>query len=321
MNLIRDFRFESEIVLMELFLKDQMIYPKHLVIETVAGFCPARCVMCIIGESPRKKVMDNTTFATILHKFSPYRKHLEYTTLHGLGEPLLDKKIVDKVRMAKEGGFPSVGFATIAMNLNDDLAIRLLEAGLDTVIFSVDGIKKETHESIRIGADFDAAVENIENFIIRRNSLGNTKIIVRMVRQETNCDEWPAYSEFWQSRLEGRFGDQVSVLDVHNWGGDHGSDVKERLAWAARENLVLCSELSERYYVYVDGRVGLCCADQQGWFPLGSVMEEDPIEIYNRGYFADYREKMFAGKIGQLPHCSSCSLVLSHIDKEYLDVG
>ncbi len=297
-----------------------MIFPKHLEIETVAGFCPAHCVMCTIGESPRKKVMDNDTFSKILERFEPYKGKLEFTTLHGLGEPLLDKRIVEKVGMAKRKGFPSVGFATIAVNLNDDLAVKLFDAGLDTIIFSLDGINKETHEAIRRGIDYDVAVANIENFIKRRNELGKTKIIVRMIRQDRNRDEWPAYRELWQGKLDSRFGDQVSVFDVHNWGGDHGVDVKEKLTAIAKQRPVLCGDLYERFFVYVDGNVGFCCGDQQGWFNLGNVVEEDPIEIYNRGQFAQHRQAMREGRIAELKHCSNCSIVLSRFDREYLDI-
>lgn len=199
-------------------MNKRMIYPSHLQIETVAGFCPSRCIMCTIGDSPRHAIMSLDTFRAILEGFHPYRDHLQFTTLHGLGEPLLDKGIIEKVRLAKEMGFPSVGFATVAMNLDGRLTAGLLAAGLDTIIFSLDGLDKATHEGIRIGTDFDRINNNIDHFIDRRNASGTTKIIVRMIRQDSNRHQWDDYRAFWSARLDERFGDQVSGFDVHNWG-------------------------------------------------------------------------------------------------------
>lgn len=262
-----------------------MIIPKHLQIEIVAGFCPSRCVMCPIENSPRKQIMSDAVFKVVLERFSPYRDYLEYTTLHGLGEPLLDKNIVKKIKMAKNMGFPSVGFATVAVNLSEDLAVALIDAGLDTIIFSVDGIKKETHEAIRKGTDFNKVLLNIDNFIRLRNNQGHTKIIVRMIRQDLNRTEWDDYRKFWMSRQSSDFGDQVSVFDVHNWGGDSGLQIENRLKEISAHTPIVCADLYERFFVYVNGQVGLCCGDEMGWFQLGNVIEEDPVQIYNRGEF------------------------------------
>jgi hypothetical protein len=81
-----------------------------------------------------------------------------------------------------------------------------------------------------------------------------------------------------------------------------------------------CSDLYERFFVYVDGGVGLCCADQQGWFNLGNVLDEDPVVIFNRGKFAEHRQAMEEGRIATLEHCSNCSLIMSRLERQYLDV-
>jgi uncharacterized radical SAM superfamily Fe-S cluster-containing enzyme len=76
----------------------------------------------------------------------------------------------------------------------------LLAAGLDTIIFSLDGFLKNTHEQIR-NVDYDQVKTNILRFIDKRNENGTTKIIVRMIRQESNKDEWDQYRDFWMKQL------------------------------------------------------------------------------------------------------------------------
>lgn len=295
-----------------------MIYPSHLQIEIVAGYCPAKCVMCPIDDSPRRQIMSTITFEQILTKFLPYIGHLKFTTIHGLGEPLVDKDIVSKVQIAKSLGFPSIGFATNAAFLDEQVSKNLITAGLDTIIFSIDGVEKQTHESIRIGIDFEEVVSNVIKFIDLRNELGTTKIIVRMIRQELNSSEWPSYQEFWTNRLDSNFGDQVSVFDVHNWGG--GEIHTNTLKACNSGNPIICTDIYERFIVYADGNTGFCCGDDKGWFKLGNVLNEDPIDIYNSSKFNEYRDAMRQGNIFELEHCKDCSIALSRLESQYIDL-
>lgn len=144
-----------------------MYFPKHLQIETINGVCSAHCSMCTIDQWKRKpQVMSTETFSSILAKFLPYQEHLEYLTLHFCGEPLLDSSLPEKVNIAKNLNFKGVGFATNCTHLNENMAERLLKAGLDTIICSIDGINKETHESIRVRTNFDEIVRNVQQFIL-----------------------------------------------------------------------------------------------------------------------------------------------------------
>lgn len=96
-----------------------------------------------------------------------------------MGEPLLDKCLDNKVRIAKSLGFRGVGFATNCTELSENVAMRLVYAGLDTIICSIDDVNRDTYESIRIGTNFDKIVSNVKNFIKIRNLCGKTSIIPR----------------------------------------------------------------------------------------------------------------------------------------------
>lgn len=197
-------------------------FPSHLQIEVVAGICSADCIMCTIKECPRKGILSMTDYTAMLKKFENHTDKLQYLTLHGMGEPLLDKTLPDKIALAKDKGFPGVGFATNATHLTPEKTEALLDSGLNTIIFSLDGVTKQTHENIRRGVNFDQVLQNVLYFIERRNSWGKTKVILRMIRQESNEHEWESYKNFWNEKLSPEYGDQVSVFDVHNWGVREG---------------------------------------------------------------------------------------------------
>lgn len=176
------------------------VIPKHVQIETINGVCTARCTMCTIETWTRKPmVMNKEIFSRILEKFKPYLQGIHYITLHFCGEPLLDREILEKVKIAKEMGFIGTGFATNCTELDEYKSHELIEAGLDTIICSIDGINKHTHESIRIGTNFEEIVSNVKKFIKIRNKSGKTRIMVRFIRQEINKEEWLLFLIIGQS--------------------------------------------------------------------------------------------------------------------------
>lgn len=290
-----------------------MMIPKCVQIETITGACTARCIMCNYKTWKRPRhIMSQETFVRILERLAPIRDHLEYMNLFFLGEPLLDNGLTDKVRAAKQRHFRSVGFSTNATLLTEAVSMKLIEAGLDTLIFSLDSLRKAVHETIRSGTDFDAVVGNIRTFIRLRNRLGRTKIILRFIRQALNRDEWEAYFNHWMPQLDPARGDSVVKYDAHNWGGslEHYDEIAPN--GGASRDRPPCDEIFRRLIIYSNGDVGFCCADENGHFSLGNVLKTDVLDIFNNETFSHYRRMMQAGRIGELDFCRNCSLPRAH---------
>lgn len=286
-----------------------MLIPKHIQIEPINGVCTARCTMCGWKEWTRKpNVMTNDDFRKILEKFYPYRNDIQWVTLHFCAEPLLDKQLGTKVRIASEMGFKSIGFATNCTELNEDKSRELVAAGLDTIICSIDGTNKATHESIRVGTNFEEVVANVKNFIKVRNESGRTKILIRFIYQKTNRRQWEAFYDYWSQLLNKDFGDDVVKFDVHNWGGKLDGFQTEDMEPDTQLYNHLCEDVFERMSIYSNGDVALCCADDNGFYELGNAIDSDPIDIYNGEAFDRHRKKMEEGKISELEHCKTCAI-------------
>lgn len=203
--------------------------PSYIQIEQVYGICSARCTMCTIQDwTNPPKIMSVDEYSILLEKFLPI-KNQKFLTLHGDGEVLFDKALPQKIALAKQMGYKGVGFATNCTHLDENMAAALLESGLDSIICSVDGVNKITHENIRVGTNFDAITDNIMKFIALRNaSKFKTRVLVRFIRQASNFNEWDEYCALWNSRLDAGKGDSVLRFDVHNWGGARKVGKEER---------------------------------------------------------------------------------------------
>lgn len=297
-------------------IKDWYI-PSHLQIEPVNGYCNARCIMCTIEDWQRKPtVMDNGKFREILEKFVPYQKDLKFLTLHCWGESLIDKSFPDKVKIASDMGFNGIGLASNCQLLHDRTAKALLENGLDTIICSIDGITKETHEKIRRRTNYDKIHANVLNFIkLRNETKSKTKVLIRFIRQQENQHEWEEYRDYWNTQINPEYGDDVAKFDVHNVGGElDGYELRDVLKGVWYSD-IKCQDVFEKFLVFSDGSVALCDADTDGFFTIGNVLETEPMEIYNGEIFTKYRQKMLEGKIMDLEHCKTCSIPRSRMYK------
>jgi hypothetical protein len=261
--------------------------------------------------------MNNDTFGRILEKFLPYREHIRYLSMQGWGEPLLDKGLAGKVKIAKEMGFKGIGFATNCTELNEHQSKELIRAGLDTILCGIDGTNKHTHEAIRIGTDFEKIIFNVKNFIkIRNESGGKTRVVVRFIRQEINKQEWPSFLDYWSRQLNKDFGDEVVKFDIHNCAGDvEGYETMDPNRELELGDFV-CEDLNVRILIFSDGRIGLCNADINGFYNLGNAIDSDPIAVFNNEIFTYYRKMMREGRILELEHCKDCTIPRSRALKE-----
>ena len=229
----------------------------------------------------------------------------------------MDKSLPEKIALARSLGFGNIHFATNGTELTEKTARKLLEAGLHEIICSIDGIKKETHEAIRVRTNFDEVKANVLRFIQLRNEGGyETKIFIRFIKQKLNHLEWPEYEAFWRQQVDPSKGDRVSFIPVHNWGE---GDFTDHLSTNKPTGVpTYCQDLFERVYIYASGKMALCCADDNGWYDLGDASKGDPVEQFNTNpIFRHHREMMKAGKIAQLEHCKDCTLPLVRAQRNY----
>jgi len=96
------------------------------------------------------------------------------------GEPTLNPALPDFVAYAHEHGHDTF-LSTNATRLPEDMAERLITAGLGRVYLCMDGFSKEAQESYRVNSNFEEVKANIEAFLETRQRLGakNPKCVLQ----------------------------------------------------------------------------------------------------------------------------------------------
>ena len=290
----------------------ERIVPRRIVIETIFG-CNATCGMCVINHptSRSKGVMPMDKFTGLIDRLAKYRESVDMLDLFGLGEPVIDPHLGDRIRYVKAAGFRNTSISTNAHLLSSEKATGLLEAGLDTVIFSIDGFSKEVHEAVRSRTKFERVMKNCVE-MIRLRDAGNfkTRFVVRFVRQPSNEHEWEDYRNFWMGVISPERRDLLIRYDVHNWSDQVDGTVTNSDWRDPFIDLAPCHHIFEKLVILANGAVALCFEDiLEAQFRFGNAFDDDPIDVFNSARFNKIRKLHTAGKRCNLGICSGCMVL------------
>ncbi len=283
-------------------------FPIHLDIEST-GVCNLRCPFCATTmknwgpDVPGYMKME--LFKQIIDEGA--REGLCSIKLSFRGEPTLHPHLADMVRVAKQKGILDVYFNTNATMLTDELIHRLIDAGLDRISVSFEGIHKEVYEAQRVGAKYEKVVENIRRLRRIRDERGLKipQIRIQSVMLPELKERFKEYVEFWEPTA-----DEVAYLDMRREGpeDDHRGQVAD---WA-------CPFLWQRMTILWDGTVLPCLMHGVSDFSLlklGKVGEKSIKEMWQGAQAAGYRKLHQTGKAHTLEACDRCSFRSMELEK------
>lgn len=283
-------------------------YPIHLDIEATSA-CNFECTMC-----PRTEMIENKKFWKIqnfnldLYKKiidDGVKKNLRSIKLQYLGEPLVNKKLVEMIKYAKEKGVVDVMFNTNASLLNEKKSIEIIKSGVDKVFFSFDSPYRERFNKIRVKGDFDEVLNNIKNFMRLKKELKSDKPITRvqMVLMKENKKEWNDFVKLFENIV-----DTIAYVDYLDHGNQKNHKNRGLVDLSSNKKPFCCPQLWQRMFIHPDGVVTPCCIDSNRELNLGNVNEKNIDEIWNGKEYNQLRKKHLDGKIHQISTCNNCPL-------------
>ncbi|MGM0603692.1 MAG: radical SAM protein [Bacillota bacterium] len=151
--------------------------------------CNLNCKTCVRHSwKDSTGSMDWPLYKKIIKDLNEFES-LEKISFWGIGEPLYHPDIVNMVAEAKKLDVQTQ-IITNALLLDKEMAEGLLEAGLDSIVVSVDGTSPETMADIRSGADLSQVIENVKNYrTIRDKMKKESEIGIEFVIMRSNVDE------------------------------------------------------------------------------------------------------------------------------------
>jgi len=245
----------------------------------VAAICNLRCPECIVGLGKtirESKKMDTALFEQILKK---HRRHSFYTNLYFQGEPFLNRDLHHLIGMASRLGY----YTSVSTNGHflDEMRCReIIDAGLDRLIVSMDGLDQETYAFYRRGGSWQKVADGLAAMARVKKELGapSPMLVVQFLVNRKNEAQIPALKYF--ARQQGA--DVVELKSMQVYGEEGASAFlpgDERFnryaAKGKRKKKGPCFRLWSHAVYTSDGVLVPCCYDKVPQHPLGKETGED----------------------------------------------
>jgi MoaA/NifB/PqqE/SkfB family radical SAM enzyme len=267
--------------------------------------CNAECVMCPRDTLSRKRgFMDFGLFEKIIKEVSSVKRK-PVTHLHGFGEPLLDKRLAERIELAKSCGITRTYIVSNASLLFPETSRKIISAGLDKMKISFYGTDEESYNNTMKRLDFKVTLQNVKDFLrIRREMKSQTpRLILQYLPNETNNAKTAEFKALWSPLIDSQVGDVLNVASLHNYGGGRAYN---RLG---KKIVSVCYFPWTSMSVLWDGRVVTCCMDSNGVQVLGDLNTQSVEEVWNGPVLAEVRNSFGKLDYSKFPVCLSCDWV------------
>jgi radical SAM protein with 4Fe4S-binding SPASM domain len=290
--------------------------------------CNLSCAHCQVTQWSKDTIhLGPERFEKIIDQFPG----LTSIKLQGMGEPLLNKMLVEMLRIAEARDI-SAQFTTNGTVYTKKIADALASLRNTFVQVSIDGATADVFEDIRAGSKFAKVVENVRDMTARRAGSVATRVTVWTVMTQRNLHEIPDIV-----RLVKSLG--VEHMSIQTFLGDWGKEsmkafvdpvrvdpesaavrakVQEAVAVAEEEGIALevvgtnffdkdrpCIWPWHSAYISSTGDVVPCCvlADSDT-MKMGNLFDRPFKEIWNGPAYQTLRDQI--ARHDPPPACRAC---------------
>jgi len=171
-------------------------FPTHLLIEPT-NHCNIRCALCPVTEGLKrpKGQMPFDLFKQIIDEVADY---VFLILLWDWGEPFLNPRVYDMIRYARSKNIQLMSSTNGHVFSRMDNAVKVVDSGLDSLIFALDGISQSTYEKYRSGGSLEQVIRGIRNVVSAKKEAGSRTPLVniRFIVMKHNEHEVPLLPGF-----------------------------------------------------------------------------------------------------------------------------
>ena len=269
------------------YREDWFSYPKLKIISEypllvdieLSSLCNLSCKMCYTISQEFKEKVNATRM-----NFELYKKIIDEIAgkvpairLSLRGESTLHKNFIECIAYAKKSGIQEISTLTHGGKLNIDYFSKMVEAGIDWITISVDGIG-DTYNAIRNPLKFETVLSNIRkiNEYKLKNNLLKPAIKIQGIWPAIEKDREEYYKIFSECSDLVAFNPLIDYLN-----NDISIEYIDNFS---------CPQQYQRLVIGADGLVMKCSNDEDGQDLIGDVNKNSIYEIWHGSKMEEVRE-------------------------------
>jgi len=291
-------------------------YPVSISFEPTTS-CNLRCPECPSGmrsfSRPTGMLQDDFFRQTI----DDIHKHVMYLIFYFQGEPYLNPSFLEMVKYAS-GKKMYTATSTNAHYLNDEMAKKTVESGLDRLIISIDGTTQDVYRQYRVGGNIEKVLEGARNVVKWRKQLKSKTPFIFFQFLVVKPNEHQMEDIKKMAAEVGVDEVRFKTAQVYDYENDpHGLiPVNEKYSRYRKNNKGVyvpknrlanrCWKLWHSNVITWDGLVVPCCFDKDAMHRLGNLKMQSFAEIWKNDNYRQFREELMKSR-KNIDICSNCS--------------
>lgn len=266
--------------------------------------CNYRCVMCPHDILTRKKeTMSFNTFKRLFDKINAETDQYDTITFPGMGEPLLDESLDEKIMYVKKMNF-TVLLLTNASKLTVERFKKLEEVGVDSIRVSMYGDSPESYSSVHGVKDLGLLQTIKDNLTGIAEIKRHTKFLITYnVVNGYNHSNLESWIEYWKDKA-----DLLEVWHPHNW-----ANTKKYRTVQSKKMKTCGRPWNTPLQIQVDGTINMCCFDFDGKLLLGDLKTQTLKAIFESPMFKKILKHHTSGDFKE------SGLICNNCDQRNLD--
>lgn len=226
------------------------------------------------------------------------------------GEPFLYPNLEDVIGFAKDIGYEYVYLTTNGASANKHRLKKAINAGLDSIRFSINATDRTTYEEIHGSDDFQKVVENLDflrEYITKNNVRLATSISCVVTKKTSNIE--------YAKKLLLPYVDDIFFIPVIFSEEDMHPIVNDEYSLTGYgkiqpEKNFICPCIFNSMYIKSNGEVIVCCQEYLNETGVVANLhnETDFLKIWHSPKMLEYRNIFLSGTTVEGASCNKCIL-------------
>lgn len=282
--------------------------PKELFLE-VNNTCNLVCHFCANSKMTRSKEFINDDLAKRVMD-EAFALGVTDISFYATGEPFLFPRLSEYVRYAKNKGYGYVFITTNGVAADIELAKDVIDAGLDSVKFSINAGTRDTYRIVHGKDKFEAVIANVKAWDEYRKKTGSKlKMYVSMVPTQISMGDYDKLMDAVGDCLD----QQIDIRSCSNQGGNmlenntfEKIDPRNILGTLKTDQLTSrCPDPFNRIVVSSEGYMTACVVDYQNALVVSDLRNESLLDAWSGKKFQQLRKRHIDGDLHGLI-CYNC---------------